>query len=67
MLNITTLRKKDRLKYKHMSGTPIYKLKVVRPYEVWGDLVVVKCKVITPGWYTHIYITWQDTKSGRLF
>jgi len=53
------VKKKQRLIYKHYPEWPPYELKVICK-ERWGDEVLAKCKVITKGWYSEVYLTQND-------
>lgn len=57
---VNSLKKKQRLTYKHSTNSKSYKLKVICK-ERWGEETVVKCKVIgNTNWYEYIYLTCED-------
>lgn len=53
------IKNKTRLLYRHYPNSTPYELKVICK-ERWGDQIVVKCKVITKGWYDEVYLTQTD-------
>jgi len=60
---IKQLKKKERLIYNHFLGkNPNHEEKEIKVIckERWGNELVVKCKVITKGWYEEVYLTGQD-------
>lgn len=57
-LPLYRVKKKQRLIYRHYPDWPSYELKVICK-EDWG-IPVIKCKVITKGWYSEVYLTQND-------
>lgn len=51
--------------YVNVNETKEIELKVICK-EVFGDVLVAKCKVLTKNWYDEIYLTENDLYSGKV-
>lgn len=58
-LPLHNIKNKQRLIYQHCPGWTTYDLKVICK-ENWGGCIMIKCKVLTKGWYEEVYITEED-------
>jgi hypothetical protein len=59
-MSISQIKKKMKLYYRHSKDGDTYLLKVICRERWDGIGLVVKCKVLTKGWYETIYLTPGD-------